>query len=180
MPESISGILSAAWLLLAAAGAAPPLAPDPTLTPGAVATTSAREVCVPGYAAAHRAVTLKTKLEVYDAYRLTPSGRWLTKAATGARYWQSDFEVDHLVSLQLGGSNAKANLWVQSYRTRRYNAWKKDALENRLKALVCAGTLPLVEAQRALATDWRAAYDRYLTASARRAPARPSSPPATR
>jgi hypothetical protein len=39
----------------------------------------------------------------------------------------------------------------------------KDCLEDRLHALVCAGQMPLDEAQRAIAEDWIAAYQRYVT-----------------
>lgn len=147
-----------ALLLILLAG--PPLRPDPQLTPGRVATTNTRTVCTAGYAAAHRHVTLKTKLGIYKAYGLAPSGRWLTLGTT--RTWQSDFEVDHLVSLQLGGSNAPENLWVQSYRTVTYNATSKDALENRLHWLVCHGQLALVEAQRTIRVDWIAAYRLFV------------------
>jgi hypothetical protein len=39
--------------------------------------------------------------------------------------------VDHLIPLELGGSNDIANLWPQSYVT-VWNAHMKDRLENRL------------------------------------------------
>ena len=141
----------------------PPLVPDARLTPGAVATTNASDVCRPGYASAHRTVTLKTKLAVYDAYGLKPIGRYRTSEA-GVRVWQSDYEVDHLISLQLGGSNDPRNLWIESYRTPRYNAHAKDALENRLHWLVCVDrSLTLVEAQRTIRVDWIAAYEAFIT-----------------
>jgi len=38
----------------------------------------------------------------------------------------------------------------------------QDKLEDRLHALVCAGKLPIEQAQREIATDWIAAYERYL------------------
>ncbi len=146
-------------LLLLLAG--PPLVPNPTVTPGAIATTSRTAVCTPGYAGRARNVSLETKRAVYAAYGLQPAGRFRTSTA-GVRVWQSDFEVDHLVSLQLGGSNDPRNLWIESYRTQPYNAWAKDALENRLHWLVCHGRLPLVEAQRAIRVNWIAAYETYL------------------
>ena len=57
------------------------------------------------------------------------------------------YEVDHLVSLELGGSNAITNLWPEHY----YNPWgarTKDRLEGKLHALVCSGRLSLASAQR--------------------------------
>jgi hypothetical protein len=53
------------------------------------------------------------------------------------------YEVDHLVSLELGGSNALTNLWPEYY----YDPWgarTKDRLEGKLHDLVCAGRLSLV------------------------------------
>jgi hypothetical protein len=66
-------------------------------------------------------------------------------------------EVDHLVSLELGGSNARANLFPEA-AVPRPGSHEKDRLENRLHAEVCAGTLTLRSAQRAIATDWVKAY----------------------
>jgi hypothetical protein len=138
------------------------LRPDPELTPGLVAETDAAVVCQPRYAAAHRDVSDTTKRAIYAAYGVTPAGRWLTSSA-GARYYQSDNEVDHRVSVELGGSNDPRNLWVQSYLRKTWNAWWKDALENRLHWLVCTGkTLPLADAQAALLGDWTVAYQRFI------------------
>jgi hypothetical protein len=139
-----------------------PLGPDARLTPGAIATTNTAAVCTPGYAGRARDVSLATKRAVYAAYGLMPAGRFRISAA-GLRVWQSDFEVDHLVSLQLGGSNAPANLWPQSYRTKRWNATAKDALENRLHWLVCHDRLQLAEAQRVIRANWMVAYDAFIT-----------------
>ena len=43
-----------------------------------------------------------------------------------------------------------------------WNAHVKDKLEDRLHALVCAGRLPLEQAQREIAADWIAAYEKYV------------------
>ena len=51
-------------------------------------------------------------------------------------------EVDHLVSLEVGGSNAVTNLWPEPYAG-RWGARTKDVLENRLHDLVCSGQLSL-------------------------------------
>lgn len=38
----------------------------------------------------------------------------------------------------------------------------KDALEDRLREMVCDGSLDLMEAQREIATNWIAAYKKYF------------------
>lgn len=140
-----------------------PLVPDAILTPGGLDVRGTRAaVCVPGYSDTVRDVSLETKLAVYAAYGLTPGGRFKI-ALSGRRTWQSDFEVDHFEPLTLGGSNEMKNLWPQSYRTPHYNAWAKDALENRLHWLVCHNKLSLSAAQGAIRSDWRVAYDMFIT-----------------
>ena len=65
-------------------------------------------------------------------------------------------EVDHLISLELGGSNARANLFPES-ASPRPGSHEKDRLENKLSELVCRGRVSLVFAQRLIARDWIAA-----------------------
>jgi hypothetical protein len=69
-------------------------------------------------------------------------------------------ELDHLIPLELGGSNRASNLWPQRYDG-EWNARDKDKLEGRLHRLVCGGGLDLETAQRAIASDWIAAYKLY-------------------
>lgn len=74
----------------------------------------------------------------------------------------SDYEEDHLISLELGGSAVSPrNLWPEPYLAKE-GAWAKDKLENRLHALVCDGTITLRTAQRAIAGNWWAAYRHYV------------------
>jgi hypothetical protein len=73
-----------------------------------------------------------------------------------------EYEVDHLISLELGGSNAIQNLWPESFLTQPLNAHVKDELENKLHSLVCDGKVPLEEAQKAIATNWVQAYETYI------------------
>lgn len=135
-----------------AASAQPPLRPDPRLTPGeADPAKTAQVVCVRGYTAEPgvRHVGRATKAERFRAYGVDPK--------VGGPY-----EIDHLVSLELGGDNAPGNLWPQSYASQPWNARRKDELENRLHALVCAGRLPLAQAQAEIARDWIAAFQKYV------------------
>jgi hypothetical protein len=72
------------------------------------------------------------------------------------------YEEDHLIPLELGGSPSnEQNLWPEPYSTIT-GAHTKDKLENKLKKLVCDGTLKLHTAQHAIATNWYAAYLRYI------------------
>lgn len=122
--------------------------PDPRVTPGAtVPGATAAAVCQPGYATRQRAVSRTLKRQVYAEYG----------AAKNAGVC---CEVDHLVSLELGGSNARANLWPQPYLPAP-GAHEKDRLEDYLHGQVCAGRMPLPAAQRELSGDW-ARYWRQL------------------
>jgi hypothetical protein len=65
--------------------------------------------------------------------------------------------VDHLISLELGGSNDIKNLWPQPYYPRP-GAHEKDVLENWLHRQVCVGNITIERAQQAIAQDWYTAY----------------------
>src|SRR5262249_29840997 len=127
----------------------PPILPDPAKTPGDVLEVTKADICVPGYSKKVRDVPESVKRQAYAAYGITSHG-------------PHEYEVDHLVSLELGGSNSLKNLWPQSYKTQPYNATVKDKLENKLHKLVCDGAIDLRTAQRAIATDWIAAYRKYV------------------
>ena len=47
-----------------------------------------------------------------------------------------------------------------------WNARKKDVLEERLHEMVCSHRLDLSVAQEAIASNWIAAYERYVSNSA--------------
>jgi hypothetical protein len=126
-----------------------PAEPDPALTPGDTLPVTAQDVCTPGYSHKVRNVPAAVKREVYARYGI-------------AYHRPGEYEVDHLISLELGGSNSIRNLWAESHWTSPWNAHVKDALENALHRLVCAGRLDLHTAQRAIATDWIAAYEKYV------------------
>lgn len=122
--------------------------PDPGCTPGAYdPAITAAVLCAPGYSTrTYRAPESQTSRfkfsEAYPAYGI-PDG---TKT-----------ELDHLVSLELGGSNDASNLWPEVPSTPN----PKDAVENALHAWVCAGgsvaQVRLGEAQGAIARDWETA-----------------------
>jgi hypothetical protein len=78
------------------------------------------------------------------------------------------YQEDHLVPLELGGDPSDPrNLWLEPKAVAGgWGADRKDELEWVLNRLVSTGRLPLVEAQRAIATDWIAAYRRYVRAVA--------------
>jgi len=66
-------------------------------------------------------------------------------------------EIDHLISLELGGDNGLANEWPQPYEPRP-GAHEKDAVENYLHKQVCSGKMELTDAQSQIARDWYAVY----------------------
>jgi hypothetical protein len=140
------------------ARAGPPAAdlsflPNPARTPGATLPVTARDLCVPGYSRKVRHVPAEVKQSVYRAYGITGHA-------------PGEYEVDHLISLELGGSNAARNLWPQSYYTSPWNAHVKDRLENELHRRVCDGELDLATAQRQIAGNWIEAYRIYVRTGA--------------
>jgi hypothetical protein len=72
------------------------------------------------------------------------------------------YELDYLITPELGGTTHARNLWPQPYGSRVWNAYVKDALERLLPELVCSGRLDLTTAQRDMAVDWIAAYKKYF------------------
>ncbi len=123
--------------------------PNSQLTPGDVLTTDANVVCVSGYTQTVRNVPESLKEQVFSEYGVV-------------NRQPGDYEVDHLISLELGGSNSLQNLWAESYVSQPLNAHVKDRLENVLHDLVCAGRLKLTAAQRMIANDWTLAYQKYV------------------
>jgi hypothetical protein len=75
-----------------------------------------------------------------------------------------DYEEDHHISLELGGHPTDPkNLWPEKWDG-EWGAHKKDVIETRLKRMVCTGQISLADAQHAIATDWVAAYKKYIVA----------------
>jgi hypothetical protein len=124
--------------------------PDPACTPGAIdpAVTQANiksTICRSGYTATVRppaAQTNRAKFKVtYVAYKVKQS---------------TSSELDHLVSLEIGGANDIANLWPEVGKQPN----PKDSVENALHRAVCSGTVTLAAAQQAIASDWMTAEAR--------------------
>jgi hypothetical protein len=124
--------------------------PNVRFTPGAVVAVTQNQVC--SDSAEMTAViplTLKTKvLQLYG----------VAKAQSDA------YEVDYLITPELGGATDIRNLWPEPYDHTVWNAHVKDRLENRLRELVCHGDLDLATAQHDISTDWIAAYRKYFHA----------------
>jgi hypothetical protein len=102
-----------------------------------------------------RAVSEATKSLAY--YRDgTPSGNH-TGRCSGVR----GCEVDHRVSLELGGSNDISNLMIQPY-VGSCNATDKDKLENRLHKMLCTDKITIAGAQELIYNYWEAGYKFYI------------------
>ncbi len=134
---------------LAAQRGAPPILPDASRTPGDVLPVTKDDVCVAGYSQKVRNVPSAAKPQVYASYGITS-------------HKPGEYEVDHLISLELGGSNSVRNLWPESYVTSPWNARVKDALENELHRQVCEGKITLKQAQDLIAHNWIASYKKIF------------------
>jgi hypothetical protein len=122
--------------------------PDPTCTPGATNPEVTQDnigstICVSGYASSVRppvSYTEPLKFKLMDAYGYTDSA--------------SNYELDHLIPLELGGAPADVkNLWPEPHSASP-NSYDKDGFENYLHDQVCSGNMDLQTAQNEIATDW--------------------------
>lgn len=118
-------------------------------SPGGIFTVGIATICRSGYAESVRLVTEAEDRRVYAEYGIVHRS-------------SGQYEVDHVIPLELGGNNAIKNLWPEPNDHPLGYLNSKDKLENRLHALVCAHHVALAVAQRAIANDWVAAYHRYL------------------
>ena len=124
--------------------------PIESLTPGAARMLAVDELCTtvvtmpPEVPAALRAQVLRD----YGMEHVPPT----------------EYELDYLITPQLGGLMDRRNLWPEPYGLRAWNAHAKDLLEHRLPQLVCRGDIDLATAQREIASNWIGAYKKYLPA----------------
>ncbi len=123
--------------------------PDPICTPGVAdpRVTQANiltTICVSGYTTKVRPSSKYT--DALKVVQIKAYGYADTKLA--------DYEEDHLIPLELGGSPTDPkNLWPEPL-SGAYPATKKDGVENSLHTKVCDGLMTLAAAQTAIAKNW--------------------------
>ena len=119
---------------------------DSACTPGDILpNVTKQQVCTSGYATSVRNVPESEKNQVYAEYGIT-------------HHTTGEYEVDHLVSLELGGSNDISNLWPEA-ASPTPGFHQKDMVENYLNSQVCSGAITLQQAQIEIATNWLAVYN---------------------
>lgn len=123
--------------------------PSRRLTPGATRVVAVADLCQARAADAPTTIDAAIEQQVFFEYGLPASSR---KA----------YELDYLITPELGGSSDIRNLWPEPYYSTSWNAHVKDDLEDHLHELVCEGKLPLSTAQDEIASDWIAAYKKHF------------------
>jgi len=130
---------------------------DLKATPGAVSTRTAAQLCAKTFRTGPiRLVTEATKHAACAEYGIDKAG------CVGAK-----LEIDHLISLELGGTNDLTNLWPEPYLPKP-GAREKDQVEDTLHRQVCSGTVSLATAQHEISTDWYAVYLTIQSGSAKK------------
>lgn len=122
--------------------------PNPSFTPGATVSLTQSDVC--------RESRANNKTVPPTLQKIVFAEYGISRAQPGA------YEVDYLITPALGGADDIHNLWPESNRAALWNAQVKDALEDRLRDMVCQGQLDLHVAQREIATNWIEAYKKYF------------------
>jgi len=128
--------------------------PDRHCSPGAYYSGLSKAViCSPSFRTGTiRNVPETEKFQVEKEYGLAPG------------HYGRTLEIDHIVSLELGGSNDISNLYPEKANAHPgYHV--KDQLENTLHQMVCAGAITLRAAQRGIASNWEALYQRVFGAA---------------
>jgi anti-sigma factor RsiW len=127
--------------------------PVRSLTPGATLALSVADLCAGDAPRTQRRLPAALRQEVLHRYGME-------------RVSPDEYELDYLITPELGGASEPGNLWPQRYGLPQWNARVKDQLEARLPQLVCSGQVTLATAQREIAVDWVAAYRKYFNTSA--------------
>ncbi len=118
---------------------------DHACTPGAVfPDVTAAQVCQADYTSSVRKVPTGVENQVYAEYGIQ-------------NYTVGQYEVDHVVSVELGGSNDIANLWPEA-ASPKPGFHEKDQVEKYLHDQVCLHNMPLYDAQIELANNWLDVY----------------------
>jgi hypothetical protein len=155
---SLSGLLMAQPVVAGSDHTVPDLAFTPgTAAPDVTPDNIDQTICVPGFTKPPRrppaGYTNRLKAEALS----DPSRDYSDNE-------MSDYEEDHLIPLELGGDPKDSrNLWPEPYDAGAWGARTKDKLERKLNRLVCAGQVDLRTAQHAIATNWVAAYNLYIS-----------------
>lgn len=135
-----------------------PVRPDATLTPGVTNPDVTQDnikdtIGKRGWA---------TSTRPPQAYTENLKRKMLKTGVYASTLGLKSFEMDHVIPLRLGGHPTDPkNLWPQS-RMDVQSAAKKDAIERVLNKLVLSGAVTLADAQTQIATDWIAAYRKYI------------------
>jgi hypothetical protein len=125
--------------------------PDRKLTPGAVTTTDANDVCEVQPHSTVPQLSSALQTAVYTAYGYT-SPEALHKHT-----------LDWLVPYDLGGAGVEANIWPAA--TAGTGFYQKIQTDEILRQMVCRRELTLTQAQTALETNWYSAWLRYVVAT---------------
>ncbi len=140
--------------------------PNRAFTPGATRQASLEEVCA-----------LRHEEVVRPVSAITAPESSLEEYGIPAAQSDDVYELDYLITPGLGGEDDIHNLWPEPQHAATWNAYAKDVLEERLHEMVCSRQLDLAVAQEAIATNWIAAYQKYVQAVPRNTQAvRASSP----
>jgi len=123
--------------------------PNRTLTPGAIRAVAISEVCTQQHEETTHVIPTSVQRKIFQEYGM-------------ADVRPAEYELDYLVTPELGGSDDPRNLWPQPHSATVWNSYVKDDLEDRLHQMVCNGSLDLVTAQRDIETNWIAAYKKYF------------------
>lgn len=122
--------------------------PNRRLTPGAARFVSTSELCASQYSDDTRVLPTEVRQRVFQEYGMPGQAH--------------NYELDYLISPELGGTDDITNLWPEPASSAGWNMQVKDALEDRLHQMVCRGSISLTTAQQDLATDWISAYKKYF------------------
>jgi hypothetical protein len=140
VPAALVGVIGALVLVWRASTPAHPvLVADPMRTPGVLnphvrQETIADTICKLGWTR-----TVRPPVSYTNALKLEQMREY------GVGGNPSDYQEDHLISLELGGHPTdRRNLWPEP----NPHATEVDRVENELNAKVCSGELTLAEAQR--------------------------------
>jgi hypothetical protein len=123
--------------------------PNPDLTPGIASAAGVSEICGTHGPQRPAPVPLDVRRRVFESY-----GADLARSA--------EYELDYLITPELGGAADARNLWPQPFAGTPWNAYVKDELELHFRHMACEGAIDLAAAQREMATDWIAAYKRHF------------------